>query len=319
MLRANQAVRLGLRASSRNPELGFARGLIDQLGNLIALLPLILLTLLLLPAADSAEIGKFLHGLRALQWPTIGAVVAAAALAFTAGMLFWSGALPLVAADAEMDRRPPPGNFALLASRGFARVLPAGLVSYGLSLLFSAACTIALIAGAPALLDAPSPGLLALAALIATSSLFGAILLDLLGRVLLIRAASFGESVSAAFGKASTLILERLGAYLVVTMAFILLELIVAASVGSLTAVISNTSLFDPDAELLAIAPRVAAGLAAAAVFGWLEVGHMAALSALALDAEGLIEPEPPPVPPAPIPVAEPVVEALPVIDDPQP
>src|SRR3954468_14566337 len=110
MLRANQAVRLGLRASSRNPELGFARGLLDQLGNLIALLPLILAGLFVLAAVDAGSIGRFLLTLRALQWPPIGAIVSAAALAFTAGMLFWSGALPLVAADTEMDRRPPPGN-----------------------------------------------------------------------------------------------------------------------------------------------------------------------------------------------------------------
>jgi hypothetical protein len=43
----------------------------------------------------------------------------------------------------------------------------------------------------------------------------------------------------------------------------------------------------------------------------------MAALSAIALDAEGLIEPESPePAPAPPPPLAEPVVEALPVEEE---
>src|SRR3954464_14381998 len=51
MLRANQAVRLGLRAASRNPELSFAKALIDQGGNLLAVLPLVLGALLVAGAA----------------------------------------------------------------------------------------------------------------------------------------------------------------------------------------------------------------------------------------------------------------------------
>src|SRR5689334_20983788 len=39
VLRANRAVRLGLRASSRNPELAFGKGLLDAIGTLLALLP----------------------------------------------------------------------------------------------------------------------------------------------------------------------------------------------------------------------------------------------------------------------------------------
>ncbi|TMA24995.1 MAG: hypothetical protein E6J88_10245 [Deltaproteobacteria bacterium] len=74
-----------------------------------------------------------------------------------------------------------------------------------------------------------------------------------------------------------------------------------------MTGVLSSRTGLDLDAEFLALAPRVAAGLAFAAVFAWLEVGRMGALAALAADAEGLIET------PA---VAEPVVEALPVPDD---
>ena len=46
MIRANQAVRLGLRAASRNSELSFVKGLINQGGNLIALLPVALAAVL---------------------------------------------------------------------------------------------------------------------------------------------------------------------------------------------------------------------------------------------------------------------------------
>src|SRR5207302_1007137 len=72
-----------------------------------------------------------------LRWPTLGALVAALVVSFALGMLFWSGALPLLAADAEMDARPPPGHFAQLAARGFSRVLlvrpaaPAGRAAGG--------------------------------------------------------------------------------------------------------------------------------------------------------------------------------------------
>jgi hypothetical protein len=71
-------------------------------------------------------------------------------------------------------------------------------------------------------------------------------------------------------------------------------------------------TFLDPQAELVALAPRAAVALAAAAVFAWLEVGRMGAFAALAADAEGLIAPEPPPEPP---PVAELVIDALPAED----
>ena len=79
-----------------------------------------------------------------------------------------------------------------------------------------------------------------------------------------------------------------------------------------MTGAISGATFLRPAAELLALAPRAAIGLAAAAVFGWLEVARMGAFAALAADAEGLIEPEAPPEPP---PAAELVVEALPVAE----
>ena len=69
-----------------------------------------------------------------------------------------------------------------------------------------------------------------------------------------------------------------------------------------------SAPFFNLPAEFLALAPRAAIGLAAAAVVGWLEVARMGAFAALAAGAEGLIAPE---APPEPAPVAELVVEAL--------
>ena len=313
MLRANQAVRLGLRAASRNPELAFWKALLDQLGNLLAVLPVLLAAAFLFGIADSKSLFAALAAARALRWPTAGALLATASLAFAAGAMFWAGALPLLAADVEMDRRPPGGNFALLASRGFARVLFAALTAQALSLGFSLACAAALFAATPAILLHRSRALFAGAAWVAAIAVVGSVLLDLLGKLVLLRAAAFAEGVTAAFGKAAALLAARLGSCLVVSLAFVFLELIAAAVVGGLTGVLSTGALFDPDAELLAIAPRIAIGLAAAAVFAWLEVARMGALSAIALDAEGLIETPPEPQPPEAVLIAEPVIEALPV------
>src|SRR5207237_3345907 len=126
----------------------------------------------------------------ALPWPVLGGIAAALLLGFTAGMLFWSGALPLVAADAEMDRRPPAGNFWLLASRGFARVFATGAAAYGLSLLFSLACAAALFAALPLSVANPNVALLAAVALVAAVAIVGSVLVDLLARLMLLRAAA---------------------------------------------------------------------------------------------------------------------------------
>src|SRR5713226_5657622 len=91
MLRANQAVRMGLRAASRNPELAFAKALIDQAGNLIALLPLVLGGLLVAAAVNWGGLAGALRAVRVLQWPLLGGLVAALIVTFAAGMLFWSG------------------------------------------------------------------------------------------------------------------------------------------------------------------------------------------------------------------------------------
>jgi hypothetical protein len=313
VLRANQAVRLGLRAASRNPELPFAKALIDQAGNFLAVVPIALAALLVATAASAEVLRAAEQGLRAvsaLSWSLLGGIAAALAIAFTAGMLFWAGALPLLAADAELGRRPPSGNFAVLLSRGAARTLLAGALGWGLSFLFSVACAVALLFGAAGAVLRSSPALLAGTALVGSAGLLGSILLDLLARLTLVRAAVFGDPATSAFAKAASLLGQRSGALLVVTAAFIFLELIVASVATMLTAMLSGAAFFDPTAQMIALAPRAAVALGTGAVFAWLEVGRMGALAALAADAEGLIEaPAPPEAPPA----AELVVDAIPV------
>jgi len=316
VLRANHAVRLGLRAASRNPELSFAQALIDQGGHLLALLPLALGAALLAGVAQGEALRAVLRAFRALvllSWPMIGGIAAALVIGFAASMFFWSGALPLLAADAELDRRPPSGNFAVLLSRGGARTLVAGALVWGLSTAFLLSCGAALLIGLPALLLRPSPVLLAGAALVCAAAVLGTVLLDLLARLTLVRAAAFGDPATAAFGRAGSLLAQRLGTLLVVTVAFLFLEVIVASVAAAITGALSGAAMFNPAVELVALAPRAAVALAAAAVFGWLEVARMGALAAVAADAEGLIEPQ---LPLEPAPVAELVVDALPAGDE---
>jgi hypothetical protein len=238
----------------------------------------------------------------------LGGIAAALGISFAAGMFFWAGAIPLLAADAELNRRPPPGNFALLLSRGAARTLVAGVVGWGMSILFTLACYAAVIIAAPALLVRPSRGLIAAAAFTGAVAAAGTFLLDVLARLIMVRAAAFGDSATVAFARATSLLGARLGALAVITVVFTGLELIVGAVAASLSGLLS-AGAFDPRHQVLALAPHAAIALAGAAIFGWLEVGRMGAFAALAADAEGLIEPESPPEPP---PSAELVVEALP-------
>jgi len=311
MLRANQAVRLGLLAASRNAELSFAKALINQGGNLIALLPIALAAALIAALARGDALRSALlaaRALAALRWPVLGGIAAALSIALAASLLFWAGAVPLLAADAELNRRPPPGNFALLVSRGAARTLVAGILGWGISILFTLACDAAVIFAIPAVLLRPSPGLFAAAALAGAVAVTGTFLLDALARLIMVRAAAFGDSATPAFARAVSLLGARLGASAVITVVFVALELIVGAVAASLTGLLSAGS-FNPRDQVLALAPHAAIALAAAAVFGWLEVGRMGAFAALAADAEGLIAPEAPPEPP---PRAELVVEALP-------
>jgi len=313
MLRANHAVRLGLRAASRNPELAFGKALIDQVGNFLSLLPLALGALLVATVLRGGPLRAALAGLRALlavRWPVAGAMLAALAAGFAASMFFWAGAVPLLAADAELNRRPPPGNFAVLLSRGAARTTVAGALGWGASLTFTFSCYAVLLLAAFAAFFRPSAGAFAGAAFAGAAILIGSVLLDALARLTVVRAAAFGDSGTAAFAKAASFLGARLGACATVTVAFIFLELIVAAVAGTLVGLLPVA--FSPPEALMALAPRAAVALATGAVLAWLEVGRMGALAALVADAEGLIEPQAPPEPP---PVAELVVEALPADD----
>jgi hypothetical protein len=316
VLASNQAVRLGLRAASRNPEFAFGRALIDQAGALLSLLPIVLAGLLI----GGVDLGSILAAAGALRWPVLGAIVAAFAVSLTAGALFWAGALPLLAADIELGRRPPPGNFALLAARGFARVLLTALTSQLLSTLATAGCVLAVFVALPMAALKPSTGSFAGVALVVAVALVSSLLIDLLARFWLLRAAAFGDGVSASFGKAASLLSARLGQGLVVSAAFLVLELIVSAVAGGLSGAFSGMTFLNPEAALFGLAPRVALGLAFSAVFAWLEVGRMGALAAIACDAEALLGPDhggqiPEPVPEEGVIEAQPVVEALPLDD----
>src|SRR5713226_9393507 len=306
MLRANQAVRLGLRAASRNPELSFGKALLDALGSALSMLPWLLAAVLVAAVAWRLEpllgVAAAAVALAKMRWAVLGGALAAAAICWTLGMAFWSGALPVLAADAELQRRPPPGHFWPLAARGFPRVAAAGALAYALLLVFGLSLGVAALSGAVTILARPTPATFALLALTGCFGIIGGILLEALARLMLVRAAAFGDGPLAAFAA--------------VQLAFLLLQLVVASAAGLFTGIL--WAGLDPALLLLALPPRLAAGLAFGAVFAWLEVARQGALAALVADAEGLIDlpPEPPPLPPAPAVLRRPeVVEALPVID----
>jgi len=320
MLRAHQAVRLGLRAASRNPELSFGKALLDAGGSALSALPFVLAALLLFAlaghltpllglAAAAAALGK-------LRWALLGGALAAGAISWTLGMAFWAGALPVLAADAELQRRPPAGHFWPLALRGFARVAAAGALAYGLLFAFALSLGVLALAGAATIAVRPTAGAFALLALGGCFGIVSGILLDALVRLMLVRAAAFGDGATGAFARASDFLGRRLGTCVAVQLAFLLLELIVASAAGLCTGAL--WAGLDPKVFLLALPPRMAAGLAFGAVFAWLEVARQGALAALVADGEGLLDlpPEPSPPPPAPSVLERPeVVEALPVIE----
>ncbi|MFL5311644.1 MAG: hypothetical protein ACJ79H_14430 [Myxococcales bacterium] len=320
MLRANQAVRLGLRAASRNPELSFGKALLDAVGSVLSLLPWLSAAILVAAAVGRLEpllgVVAAAVALGKMRWALAGGALAAAGISWTIGSAFWAGALPVLAADAELQRRPPAGHFWPLAVRGFARVVAAGALGAALLLAFELSLLAGVLWGAVAMLGRPTAAAFALLALAACVGIAGAVLLDALARLMLVRAAAFGEGALAAFARASDVLGRRLGACVAIQLAFLLLEAVVATVAGLFTGILWTG--FDPAFLLVALPPRLAAGLAFGAVFAWLEVARQGALAALAADAEGLIDlpPEPQPVPPAPAVLQRPEpIEALPVID----
>jgi hypothetical protein len=321
VIRAQNAIRLGLRAATRNPELAFAKALLDLGGTALSLLPVVFAALCAYIVATRVDLAPGLFqaalALQAMTWSTAGALGCALLLSWVLAAAFWSGALPLLAADAELSRRPPPGNFFLLAGRGFPRVVTASALATGILVLVRVAFSLLLALAALASVLHPTVGRFAVVALLLTSGLAVYFLLDLLAELWLVRAAALGDGTTMAFGRAASLLGRRLGACLLVSIEFAFFDLMVALLSGAAVAVaLSQADVgLDPGQTALSIPARVAVSIAFGAVFAWLEVARKGSLAALAADDDGLIEgPPPEPLPPPPV---EPIVEALPVVEEP--
>ena len=310
MLPANQAVRIGMRAATRNPELAFGKALLDVAGSVLGLLPVLWSAVLLLAWFGDKEplaaLSAIVAGLRALQWPLAGAALCAALLSWALSVLFWAGALPVLAADAELQARPPRGTFSALAVRGFSKLAAASAVVSGLSLLSGLAFSAGSLFLPLAFVSRPSFWVAVVGAAAIAGSILVNLLLDLLGRLVLVRVAVLGDPVTVAFTNAASLLGARLGACLIVAAAFFLLEVLCATAGGALAGFVSASTDLDGGGMLLALAPRAALTLATGAIFAWLETARQGALAALAADAEGLITvpEEPAPVLPPPGPAA---------------
>ncbi|HWE24391.1 MAG TPA: hypothetical protein VG496_10700 [Myxococcales bacterium] len=319
MLRANHAVRLGLRASTRNPELSFGKALLDAFGTALSLLPSLMVVLAFVAAAGEREAVEALIAwavsIFRMRWALAGMSLGIAALSWALAMAFWSGALPVLAADAELQRRPPPRHFWPLAQRGFSRVAAAGAVAYALWTTFAVALVAASLSAAVTIVTRPTPARFALLALLASWGLLGGILIDLLARLMLVRAAAFGDGATAAFSRAADLLGRRLGACIAVQLAFGLLQLVVASVAGLFSGIALGG--FNLSVQVLSVPLRIAVWLAFAVVFAWLEVARQGALAALAAAAEGLIDlpPEPPPAAVPPVLQRPEVIEGVPVIE----
>jgi hypothetical protein len=306
MLPANQAVRIGMRAATRNPELAFGKALLDVAGSVLGLLPVLWSAVLLLAWFGDKEplaaLFAIVEGLRALQWPLAGAALCAALISWALSVLFWAGALPVLAADAELQARPPAGTFSALAVRGFSKLALASAVVSGISLLSGLAFSAGSLFLPLAFVARPSLWIAVVCAVAIAGSILVNLLLDLLGRLVLVRVAVLGDPVTVAFTNAASLLGARLGACLIVAASFFLLEVLCATAGGALAGFVSASADLDGGGLLLALAPRAALTVATGAIFAWLETARQGALAALAADAEGLItvpeEPEvvlPPP------------------------
>jgi len=332
MIRTQNAIRLGFRAATRNPELAFAKALLDFGGTALSLLPVVFAAVCAYIVAARADLApgplRAIAALRAMSWSTGGALPCAAILSWAFGAAFWSGALPVLAADAELSRRPPPGNFFLLAGRGFSRVVTTSAMATAIVLLVRIAFLFVLAASVVACLLHPTVGRFAALSVLLTAALFVYFLLDLLAELWLVRAAALGDGATAAFGRAASLLSRRLGACLLVSIEFAFFALLVAIVSGVAIAVaLAQADIgLDPASSAFSIPARIAVSIAFGVVLAWLEVARKGSLAALAADDEGLLENEPPePLPPAPAPLIveampvaeEPIVEALPVAEEP--
>src|SRR5438309_10843038 len=109
-----------------------------------------------------------------------------------------------------------------------------------------------------AILARPTAAAFALLALAGCVGILGAVLLDALSRLMLVRAAAFGEGALAAFARASDVLGRRVGACVAIQLAFLLLEAIVATVAGLFTGVL--WAGLDPALLSVAVAPLVAGG-----------------------------------------------------------
>src|SRR5947209_15476475 len=200
-----------------------------------------------------------------MRWALAGMALTVAALSWTLAMGFWAGALPVLAADAELQRRPPPGHFWPLALSGFARVAAAGALAGSLLLAFELSLAAGVLWGAVAILARPTAGAFALLALAGCVGIAGAVLLDALWRLMIVRAAAFGDGALAAFARASNVLGRRMAACVAVQLSFLLLEGVVATVAGLVTGILWTG--LDPAFLLVGLPPRLAAGLAFGAVF----------------------------------------------------
>src|SRR5256885_1715439 len=232
MIRPQNAIRLGFRAATRNPELAFAKALLDRGATALSLLPVLFAAVCAYVVATREDLvpGLFqaVMALRAMTWSTAGAFGCALLLSWAFGVAFWSGALPLLAADAELSRRPPPGNFFLLAGRGFSRVVTASALATAIVLLVRIAFFLVLALSAFACVLHPTVGRVAALAFLLTAGIAVYFLLDLLGELWLVRAAALGDRTTVAFGRAASLLGRRPFACLLVSIEFAFLDLMVA-------------------------------------------------------------------------------------------
>src|SRR5256885_14669371 len=175
MIRPQNAIRLGFRAATRNPELAFAKALLDRGATALSLLPVLFAAVCAYVVATREDLVRGLSravmALRARTGSTAGAFGCALLLSWAFGVAFWSGALPLLAADAELSRRPPPGNFFLLAGRGFSRVVTASALATAILLLVRIAFFVVVAASVFACIVHPSVGRFAALALGLTAAL----------------------------------------------------------------------------------------------------------------------------------------------------
>jgi hypothetical protein len=294
VLRGGQAVVLGIRAASRNPELAFGLGLVGLSQWLLSALPLLWGATLILRSSDGIAADEALarlpSQLAALGPALAGAALTGAAIVWALDVAFWTGGLPILAADAELDARPPGGAFWTLLGRGYARVAGASAVASLLGLAISAAMFAGMLWLPAALWGEASVGRWTLAAALVASALAWSLLCDLLGQLLVVRAAVLGDGATAALSAAARLLGERLGALVWVSASIFVLELVVGGAAASLTLFLSSTVDLSAGAQLLALAPRGAVAVAAAVVVAWLETARQGAFAILAADQAGLID-----------------------------